>query len=181
MCVLGWGVEWGVVFIPSVRMLCSLSGSLPISLVIITYRTNTTHERTMCCVPFPFQNVKGQSHTCRLNFCGRSGGILVGHRSKISSWVLLKLASYSNEHVLSDNNGIPTGSTFLGFFVLSCLKDGNGGLGDLVYGGRSRGGLATKNVMNDFVDRRKYPARTYKNREHAKTGFIFADKHMTVL
>ena len=97
----------------------------------------------MCCVPFPFQNVKGQSHTCRLNFCGRSGGILVGYRSKISSWVLLKLASYSNEHVLSDNNGIPTGSTFLGFFVLSCRKDGNGGLGDLVYGGRSRGVLAT--------------------------------------
>ena len=49
------------------------------------YGTITTHEGTMCRVPFPGQWVKGQGHTGRSHFCGRGGGILVDHRTTISS------------------------------------------------------------------------------------------------
>ena len=53
--------------------------------IIFICGTNKTHEGTICHVPFPDQQVKGQGHTGHLLFL-QSGSILVDHWSTISSF-----------------------------------------------------------------------------------------------
>ena len=70
---------------------------MPIYIIIFIYDTNTTHEGTMCHVPFSGQQVK-VTRVVRI-FAVGTGGILVDHSSTISSCLLFtNLAHFPDWH-----------------------------------------------------------------------------------
>ena len=79
------------------RMPCSLCGSLHISWIIFICGTNTTLGETMYRGSLPGQWIKGQGQTGRSNFCVRGGGILVDHRSTISSFIKKNMLHISSD------------------------------------------------------------------------------------